>query len=308
MIYAVLFTTALALGAQETNWCEDVGAPMRSATAAIAAKKYDDANRILAQLESKHHLCWKVQLGLGRVRYELGDYRGAAVASELALLWAPENPQALLLRGQILRIQGEFAPAQQLLEKACTLDPKNAEAYFQLGVLRDGNKRHREAVDAFQRAIALRPRDARAYDYLALNLEPLGELAEAEAAYRKGLALNSGDRADPFLDYNYGRLLFKLNRLQESKKHFDLALQAAPPTRAVYYERARLNLRMENLKEARADAEKALLPDQDGYIIDLQVYNLLVQIYARLGEEQLAARYVELCKTATVPIQGRERK
>jgi tetratricopeptide (TPR) repeat protein len=308
MIYAVLFTTALALGAQGTDWCEDVEAPMRSATAAIAAKKYDEADRILAPLESKHPLCWEVRLGLGRVRYELGDYRGAGVASELALLWAPENPKALVLRGQILGIQGEFAQAQQLIEKACKLDPKNAEAYFQLGVLRDGNKRHREAVDAFQKAIALRPRDARAYDYLALNLEPLGELAEAEAVYRKGLAVNSGDRADPFLDYNYGRLLFKLNRLQESRKHFDLALQSAPPTRAVYYERARLNLRMENLKEARADAEKALLPDQDGYIIDLQVYNLLVQIYVRLGEEQLAARYVELCKTATVPIQARERK
>jgi tetratricopeptide (TPR) repeat protein len=308
MIYAVLFTTALALGAQGTDWCQDVEAPMRSATAAIAAKKYDEADRILAQLESKHPLCWEVQLGLGRVRYELGDYRGAGVASELALLWAPENFKALVLRGQILGNQGEFAQAQQLLEKACKLEPKNAEAYFQLGVLRDGNQRHREAVDAFQRALALRPRDARAHDYLALNLEPLGKLAEAEAVYRQGLAVNSGDRADPFLDYNYGRLLFKLNRLQESRKHFDLALQAAPPTRAVYYERARLNLRMENLTEARADAEKALLPDQDGYIIDLQVYNLLVQIYGRLGEEQLAARYVELCKTATVPMQGRERK
>ena len=84
MICAVLFTTALALGAQGTDWCEDVEAPMRSATAAIAAKKYDEADRILAQLESKHPLCWEVQLELGGVRYELGDYRGALVASELA--------------------------------------------------------------------------------------------------------------------------------------------------------------------------------------------------------------------------------
>src|SRR5438874_13835411 len=123
MIYAVLLTTALALGAQGTDSCEDVEGPMRSATAAIAAKKYEEADRILAQLESKHPLCWEVQLGLGGVRYELGDYRAAGVASELALLWAPENPKALVLLGQMLGIQGEFAKAQQLLEKACTLDP-----------------------------------------------------------------------------------------------------------------------------------------------------------------------------------------
>src|SRR5471030_807658 len=71
MIYAVLFATALALGTQGTEWCQEVEAPMRSAKAAIAAKKYDEADRILAQLESKHPLCWEVQLGLGRVRYEL---------------------------------------------------------------------------------------------------------------------------------------------------------------------------------------------------------------------------------------------
>jgi hypothetical protein len=53
----------------------------------------------------------------------------------------------------------------------------------------------------------------------------------------------------------------------EGKKYLDRALQVAPKVRAVYYEHARLNLRLDRLQDARADAEQALaLPDPAGYI------------------------------------------
>ncbi len=97
-------------------------------------------------------------------------------------------------------------------------------------------------------AATLNPRDSRAWDYLALNLEPMGDLAGAEQAYKKGLQVNQPGRYyDAFLDYNYGRFLEKRNDLAASKQHMDRAVELAPKVRAVWYERAKLNLRTEKL-------------------------------------------------------------
>ncbi len=222
---------------------------------------------------------------------------------------APGSSEELVMRGRMLLAQNRLAEAQEVLEQACRADPRNAEAHYQLGMLYDAGRRHREAVAEFERVIQLRPEDARAYDYLALNLEPLGEIRKAEVAYRKGLTVNQGEMADSFLDYNYGRLLLKLNRLEESRKHLDRALTQAPETRAVFYEHARLNLYSGKLDDARADGERALgLADPGGYILDLQVYNLLVQIYSRLGNEELARKYAKLSEAATVPIRAADRR
>ena len=305
----ILLAAALLLGQAGADACAGTEAQLKVAGPALAERHVDEAARILAPLESGYLGCWKVVLALGRLHYEQGDYRRANTFSELAMLNAPENPDVLLVRGPMLVLQNQGPRAQELLEKACKLDPNNAETHYQLGTLYDSNRRHGEAVAEFVKVTELRPHDARAYDYLALNLEPLGEIRKAEAAYQKALLINQGTMADPFLDYNYGRLLLKLNRLTESQTHLDRALRLAPGTRAVSYEHARLNLRLDKLQDARADAEHALaLADPGGYILDLQVYNLLVQIYARLGDKDSAQKYARMSEAATIPLRTRERR
>lgn len=305
----ILLAVALFVGQAGADACAGTEPQLKAAEQALDKRDLAEAARVMAPLESGHLSCWKVTLALGRLRYKQGDFRSANTFSELAILDAPDNPEVLLLRGQMFAIQNQAARAQELLEKASKLDPSNAEPHYQLGMLYDSNRRHREAVAEFEKVIQLRPGDARAYDYLALNLEPLGAIQKAEAAYQKGLGLNQGATADPFLDYNYGRLLLKLNRLVESEKHLDRALQLAPETRAVFYEHARLNLRLGKVAEARKDAEKALArADPGGFILDLQVYNLLVQICTRLGDQESARKYARLSETASIPLRARERR
>lgn len=289
--------------------CAGAGPQLDQAAQALGRRDLEQAARALAPLESEYPACWKVNLALGRLRYEQGDYRHASTFSELALLSAPEDPEALVLRAQILLLGNQVTQARELLEKACRLDPGNAEAHYQLGVLHDGARRGAEALAEFEKVTRLRPGDARAWDYLALNLGQMGEIARAEAAYQKALAVNQGPLADPFVDYNYGRLLLKLNQLEEGRKHLDRALQLSPGTRAVHYEHGRLNLRLGRLQDARADAERALaLPDPGGFILDLQIFNLLVQIHTRLGDEAQARKYAQLSEKSVVPVQALERR
>jgi tetratricopeptide (TPR) repeat protein len=244
-------------------------------------------------------------LEFARFLFSMGEYPRADVMAQKAVSLAPSNAQALTLAGQLLVMKGEAAQGQALLEKACKIEPANAGAHFQLGALMDRAKRPAEAVAEFEKVIALQPANPRAYDYLALNLEPLGEIERAEQAYRKAQQVNDGPQSDSFLDYNYGRFLMKRNRLSESKKHLDRAVELTPKVRAVRYERGKLNLRLGNYADARNDAERALsLKDPGGVIIDLQVYNLLQMIYTRLGETELARQYAELSRTTPVPLRS----
>lgn len=211
---------------------------------------------------------------------------------------------AVALGSEVSARQPDAGQARAQMEAEAARNPKDAETQFRLGVVYDRLQAHTEAVVAFRRVVALRPDDARAWDYMALHLEALGQVEQAEAAYRQGLAVNRGRFADPYLDYNFGRLLAKRNRLEESLTHLDRAKALAPSTRAVEYERARVLLRLNRTNEARASGERALaIADPGRYILDLQVYNLLIQTYSRLGEQALAAIYVEKARAEPIPVE-----
>jgi tetratricopeptide (TPR) repeat protein len=117
-----------------------------------------------------------------------------------------------------------------------------------------------------------------------------------------------GPYFDAFLDYNYGRFLGKRNQLAAGKQHLDRAVELVPQVRAVWYERAKLNLRMKNYQQARSDAEKAARCEDPAHvIIELQIYTLLEQVYGRLGETELAKKYAQLSRETEPPVRGERR-
>jgi tetratricopeptide (TPR) repeat protein len=241
-----------------------------------------------------------------RFLLDRNQYQRADDMSSTAIQKDPNAPAALAVRGQILDMKGSPQQGMELLSRACQLDPEDVRAQFDLGSMDDRAKRPGDAVVHFKKVVAIEPGDPRAWDYLALNLEPLGEIDGAKEAYAKGLAVNQqGPHFDAFLDYNYGRLLMKLDRLSDSKIHLDRAVELVPQMRATWYERAKLDLRLKEYQRARTDAEKAAaIPDPNGLIIDLQIYALLEQVYRRLGEAELAAKYAELGRQTPPPVRG----
>src|SRR5205823_10968837 len=323
--------------------CTGAEGQLAKASTALTRNAVDDAETILRTLSASHPECPEIVLdqarlaqakgsvdeavelfyrytdtdsndsrGLayfGRFFLEQHDYMRADALSAAAVDKNPDDPAALALRGQILVMKGQSSEGQALLQKAIEVDPDDPEAQFQLGAIYDKAQAAPKAVEHFRKAATLNPHDARAWDYLALNLEPTGDLDGADQAYRKGLRVNQAGRYnDAFLDYNYGRFLAKRNDLAASKQHLDRAVQSVPEIRAVWYERARLNLRMQDYQQARTDAEKAAACKQQGGIIDLQIYSLLSQVYARLGEPALAGKYRRLTGETLPPVGGDRRK
>jgi tetratricopeptide (TPR) repeat protein len=340
--FGVLVQVGYADQTAKLNACFGLGNPLRAAEQALTRGDSVEAERLLVALQSSRPECGEVLAGLARVRalqknvddaeqlflraialspddphmyfyfaqfrFDQGEYQRAYDLIDKALKLKKEYPEALILKGQMLAMKGEPVAARKTLEEACRIAPNNAEAHFQLGIFFDNHKLNRQAVEQFRISVALRPLDPRAYDYLGLNLEALGEIQEAARIFKKGLVVNKGPLFDYFLDYNYGRFLLRERKLQESKVHLDRAVSLAPETRAVYYERAKLNVLLGDYLQARRDAEQASrLEDASGFVLDVQVYYLLANVYSRLGEPELARQYAELTKTATIPIQDRAR-
>ena len=338
----VLESVAYADEKGKLDACSGLDNPLRAAEEALTRGDAAEAERLWLLLQSSRPACGEVLEGLARVRasqkdvnaaeqlflravslspddphmyfyfaqfsFDHGEYGRAYDLIDKALIRKSEYPEALILKGQMLAMRGEPAAARKTIEEAYRIAPKNAEAHFQLGILFDNSKLNREAVEQFRISVALRPLDPRAYDYLGLNLEALGETQEAATIYKRGLVVNKGPLFDYFLDYNYGRFLLKERKLQESKVHLDRAVSLAPDTRAVYYERGKLDVILGDYQQARRDAEQAShLQDPSGFVLDLQVYYLLATVYSHLGERELARQYAELSKTATIPIQDRAR-
>ena len=300
----VCYVAAIALAQP----CADLRPRLDEVMRALEARDMSQAERVLQLLRMKSSECPQGTIAAGRSALAKAEYPLADSSSEGALMSASEDPDAVFFRGEVLAMKGQVPAARELLAKACELDPRNARAHFQLGMLFDRMKRNADAVEHFKKAVMLRPDDPRAHDYLALNLERIGDSARAEAAYKSGLLVNQGPLLDSFLNYNYGRLLLKLNRAEESKGHLDRAVELAPRVRAVRYDHAKMNVRLGRLAEAREDAELALkLADPNGFILDLQIYNLLSGICTRLGDRVAATRYIELARTATVPLRSQER-
>lgn len=248
------------------------------------------------------------QLSAAASALERGDVAGAERAFSSIQTSHPDCLEALLGLARVKAVKGEASQTEELLVKACKLAPENPQPHFELGSFYDRRQQSGKAAEQFEQVVKLSPDNPRAYDYLALSLEPLGQFERAEWAYRKGLEVNRGPLFDAFLDYNYGRFLMKLNRLDEAERHLARAVELAPNTRAVHYERAKLYEKQGNYEQARAEAEKALeLSDPSAVILDLQVYYQLARIYTRLGEKELAAKYTKLAQESKVPISSRMR-
>lgn len=243
-----------------------------------------------------------------RVERVLAVVAGLLAAAAMPARSDCRGAEAALATARSAAGRTDLASAERAYLAVQASHPSCAEAFFELGVLYDRTQQPGKAAAQFEKAVELAPDNPQAWDYLALSLEPLGEFQRAERAYQKGLAVNRGPLFDAFLDYNYGRFLMKMNRLDEAAVHLDRAVALAPQTRAVYYERAKLHEKRGRYEEARRDAEKAAgLPDPAGIILDLQVYYQLARIYGRLGEKELAAKYRKLAETSKVPISSRLR-
>ncbi len=331
MILLTLIPLMVALQTERPSSCESLASELGRANQALNDGKSEDAEAILSSLQAGTGECPKTLLLLGRAKaaggmptaarnllteytqsvpndsvghlalgqllWEQRDYGAADASVDAALRLNPREAKTVLLKAEIQDGEGQQDEARRLFEQASQLAPHDVEVQLAAGKFFDRHQESSRAIAVFRQVLKLDSANPFAWDYLGLGYEREGDALEAEKAYQRGLAVNQPPHFDPFLPYNLGRILAKRGRLSESEQYLNDAVRLSPKTRAVYYERARLYLLLNNFAGAQADAERALqLPDPGQYIQDPQVYSLLAIVYERLSQKDLARQYAALAR------------
>lgn len=157
----------------------------------------------------------------------LQDYAGALVAAQRC-----PSVAGRVLQGNLLYLNARDAEAADLLEAVLRDEPHHEDALYALGRVHYFNARYEPARQRFAAIVARNPRHHRAWDNLGLALEAVGQMDAAVQAHLRAIDLVA--KAHPDYDWAYGNLADLLMKLDQNRKAFDLAVEAAQrgPTHA----------------------------------------------------------------------------
>lgn len=188
---------------------------------------------------------------------------GLTPTGQLIRLSAPhpsETAADLVLRGQGLNMQEQFAATVSLFERATQLDPENWNAWVNLGYTQHSMGHSREALAAYEQALTLKPTDSATWDrtaYILINLD----------RYEEGL--NAAERATTLQPDSVGALtnkswaLISLGRNQEGLVTAEQAITLRPDYAGAWVNKSWALNNLGHTQEGLAAAERAIMLQPD---------------------------------------------
>lgn len=149
----------------------------------------------------------------------------ARACYEQGLQFAPGNPDATFLLGQVLFETGEGVAGEALMRKAIKVAPHAWNYWRGLAIQLFNQERFDEARKAFAQAITLNSSDADLGAELALALESCGETAGALEQWQRVVMLQPGN-ATAWL--SSGRLLLRTGRAEDAVAAVERHLHCMP--------------------------------------------------------------------------------
>lgn len=140
---------------------------------------------------------------LGLVRYDAGDFAGAAAAYEKALVISPSNAFLWSALGEARVLASARdpmpVPALEAFRKAVSLDPKDPRARYFLAVKRDLDGDHKGALDDWLALLGDTPPGAPWEADLRRTIEQVGKIAKIDVAGPLAAAARKTAAAPPVM-------------------------------------------------------------------------------------------------------------
>jgi arylsulfatase A-like enzyme/Tfp pilus assembly protein PilF len=221
------------------------------------------------------------------------DVESSTDVTESSLLPDPKDKieeQNLLHQAMIASEDGRLNEARAAFEKVVDLDPQSAAALGQLGQLELQMKDYPKAAHHLSLARQLHSVDSTfAFDEGRAK-EGSGDLAGAKEALEASLALNPAHLDARLL---VGKVDLKLKDLKAADDQFEAALLLQPENMEAQLGKAKVRLASGKFREAAKQLE-AMEVSQPS---NAEVFDLLVQSYAALGEKEKAEQAEKRAKT-----------
>ncbi len=134
-----------------------------------------------------------VEVALSHARRMLVSRPDLAAAQAREILKEIAHPEASLLLGIALRLQGDFRGAKLVLMALLKAQPKSAAAHYEAGLALAALGESRHAIAVLNRATELNPNDPHAWRALANEFTAIGDEKRAEAAYARQILASVND-------------------------------------------------------------------------------------------------------------------
>jgi len=218
----------------------------------------------------------------------------ASLAMILVLFYSGDRPTSNTIVDHrnptsALRLDGmepQAAEKIRRLRQEADQNPKAAAAWGKLGMTIDVHGLKEESIPCYQLAADLDPKDFRWPYYCAIALKEMGS-PDAFRWFQKGTELNPGYVPQQI---RYARAFFDAGKLDESEKHFRLALQTDPNSADAYVGLAQIAISHDSIQAARDFAVKAAELNSR----QVEAFSLLAIIYRRLHDAVKATQVLAM--------------
>jgi protein O-GlcNAc transferase len=186
---------------------------LKSAVDALVHGRAGEAETLYRQVLGKKPKSWLALHHLGALLYERGEYASAEELLQKSLAINGENGSAYSTLGLALAKQQKLDAALVAHRHAVRLEPDNPEFHNNCATTLVAQQKTKEAAHFYRKAIALKPDFFVAQYNLGSMLQRAGKLDEAVAAYRRAIAINP-DFAEAYT--NLALALASLGKLEEA--------------------------------------------------------------------------------------------
>ena len=166
---------------------------------------------------------------IGIAHQRTGNLNAAEEAYRKTLEIKPDMTVAMVNLAEVHRLKGEFDRALDLLQRAERQTPRNSLVRNQRVAVLRAMGRNDDAIGEARSLIEENSNDEAAFINLALAYHAKNDLNMACLVYEKALASFPSVGKDPFVLYDYGKVLLEMKeRRRASLEGFDPAIQLAP--------------------------------------------------------------------------------
>lgn len=163
----------------------------------------------------------RLKVAYGRLMEESGQTVEARKSYQSALEHQPKEIEAILGLARLDQAAGNIEQAEAGFRKAVKLAPNSSQTQYSLGQFYGAQERWDEAVDALTKAMLAEPDETQTRYALAVALVHTGHVEAALPHFIRTIG-------DAEAHYNVGLILQQKGRLEDSERHFALAVSKKP--------------------------------------------------------------------------------
>jgi superkiller protein 3 len=186
----------------------------------LASGDYTAAERLLFAEVDRNGESAPVLVVLGNVLFRNGKHAAAAASLRRAEQLGGLDERNRFLLALACVATEQRVEARKQLEQLAAMSPRNAQYAYWLARLAYQENLFSEALEHATAAVKLQPDFMKAHDQIGLCYEGLNRPDDALAAYQRAVQLNRREPSrSPWPPMNAGKLLFRLNRLEEAEQY-----------------------------------------------------------------------------------------